>query len=118
MFRDRKKDMIKTGGENVPSVKVEAVLLRHPAVANAATVGLPHAHWTEAVTAFVVLRPGASADEAALIAHCRARIAGFKVPKAVLVVEDFPRTATGKIQKHMLRERLRGTFAGGTERPQ
>jgi len=110
LFRDRKKDMIKTGGENVPSVKVEAVLLRHPAVANAATVGLPHAHWTEAVTAFVVLKPGATADEAGLIAYCREHLAGFEVPKAVRILESLPMTATGKIQKHMLRDRFRALY--------
>jgi len=117
-FTDRKKDMIKTGGENVASIEVERCLMEHPAVAEAAVVGVPHDRWGEAVVAAVIARPDGEPDEAALIAHCRARIAGFKVPKAVLVVEDFPRTATGKIQKHMLRERLRDTFAGGTERPQ
>ena len=112
LFRDRKKDMIKTGGENVPSVKVEAVLLRHPAVANAATVGLPHAHWTEAVTAFVVFKSGATADEAELILHCRDHLAGFEVPKAVRVLESLPMTATGKIQKHILRDRFRTLYDG------
>ena len=115
-FTDRKKDMIKTGGENVASVEVERCLMEHPAVAEAVAVGIAHERWGEAVVAAVIARPGAEPDEAALVAHCRARIAGFKVPKAVLVVEDFPRTATGKIQKHLLRERLRDTFAGGTER--
>jgi len=110
LFRDRKKDLIKTAGENVPSVKVEAVLLRHPAVANAATVGLPHAHWTEAVTAFVVLKPDATAGEAELIGHCREHLAGFEVPKAVRVLESLPMTATGKIQKHVLRDRFRALY--------
>jgi long-chain acyl-CoA synthetase len=71
LFKDRKKDMIKTGGENVASIKVESVLLRHPAVANAVAVGLPHARWIEAVTAFVVLKPGAQVDEAELLHLCK-----------------------------------------------
>ncbi|MGQ0699923.1 MAG: AMP-binding protein [Panacagrimonas sp.] len=111
LFKDRKKDMIKTGGENVPSVKVEAVLLQHPAVANAAAVGLPHARWIEAVTVFVVLKPGASADEAALIAHCKAHLGGFEVPKAVRILEALPMTSTGKVQKQPLRERFHDLYA-------
>ena len=110
LFKDRKKDMIKTGGENVPSIKVEAVLLRHPAVANAAAVGLPHPRWMEAVTAVVVRRPGAEVDEAALLAHCREHLGGFEVPKAVVFVDALPMTSTGKIQKHPLRERLRSLY--------
>jgi long-chain acyl-CoA synthetase len=105
LFKDRKKDMIKTGGENVPSVKVEAVLLQHPAVANAAVVGLPHSRWIEAVTAFVTLKPGSSATEAELIEHCKAHLGGFEVPKAIRVLDALPMTTTGKVQKHPLRER-------------
>ncbi|PZP93664.1 MAG: AMP-dependent synthetase [Variovorax paradoxus] len=105
MFRDRKKDMIKTGGENVPSIKIEAVLLGHPAVTNAAAVGLPHRRWIEAVTAFVVLKPGAQVDEAGLILHCKEHLGGFEVPKAIAIVDALPMTSTGKIQKHPLRER-------------
>ena len=112
MFRDRKKDMIKTGGENVPSIKVEAVLLRHPAVANAAAVGLPHPRWIEAVTAFVVLKPGAQADEASLIQHCKEHLGGFEVPKAIAIVDALPMTSTGKIQKHPLRERYQSLYDG------
>ena len=110
LFKDRKKDMIKTGGENVASVKVEAVLLRHPAVANAAAVGLPHPRWIEAVTAFVVRRPGAEVGEDELIAHCREHLGGFEVPKAVVFVDALPMTSTGKIQKHPLRDRYRSFF--------
>lgn len=102
-FKDRIKDMIKTGGENVPSLKVEEVLLRHPAVANAAVVGLPHAHWVEAVAAFVCLKPDAQADATALQAHCREHLGSFEVPKHIAVVDKLPMTATGKIQKHVLR---------------
>jgi long-chain acyl-CoA synthetase len=115
MFRDRKKDMIKTGGENVPSVKVEAVLLRHPAVANAAAVGLPHPRWIEAVTAFVVLKPGAQADAGTLIAHCKAHLGGFEVPKAIRIVDALPMTSTGKIQKHPLRDSYQNLYQDGKQ---
>jgi fatty-acyl-CoA synthase len=113
---DRKKDMIKTGGENVPSIKVEEVLLRHPAVANAAVVGLPHAHWIEAVAAFVCLKPDAQVDaqvdSAALQAHCREHLAGFEVPKVITVLDKLPMTATGKVQKHVLRTANQSLFDG------
>jgi long-chain acyl-CoA synthetase len=103
LFLDRKKDMIKTGGENVASVKVEAAILAHPDVAGVAVLGLPHPRWGEAVCAFVVRKPGTTCDEAAIIGHCRSRLGGFEVPKAVRFVDALPATATGKIQKHMLR---------------
>ena len=104
LFLDRKKDMIKTGGENVASVKVEAVLLAHPAVAGVGVLGLPHPRWTEAVCAFVVRKPGAEVDEAALEAHCRERLGSFEVPKLIRFVDALPATATGKVQKHVLRK--------------
>ena len=104
LFLDRKKDMIKTGGENVASVKVEAAILAHPAVAGVAVLGLPHARWSEAVCAFVLRKPGAECDEAAIIEHCRSRLGAFEVPKAVRFVESLPATATGKVQKHLLRK--------------
>lgn len=103
-FLDRKKDMIKTGGENVASVEVTEVLLGHAAVLDCAVVGLPHERWTEAITGFVLLAQGAEASEGELIAHCKQRLAGFKVPKRVLVVEELPKTASGKVQKVKLRE--------------
>ena len=106
LFIDRKKDMIKTGGENVASVKVEAVLLGHPGVAGAAVLGLPHPHWIEAVCAFVVKKPGAEVDEESILAHCRERLGGFEVPKLVRFVEALPATATGKVQKHLLRQQF------------
>jgi long-chain acyl-CoA synthetase len=106
VFTDRKKDMIKSGGENVASIVVERALLAHPAVASAAAIGLPHARWFEAVTAVVSLKPNAHASEAELIAHCRERLSGHEVPKGVCFVEQFPLTATGKIQKVQLRERF------------
>ncbi|HOM13413.1 MAG TPA: AMP-binding protein [Rubrivivax sp.] len=102
-FTDRTKDMVKTGGENVASVEVERALLAHPDVAECAVVGLPDERWGEAVTAFVVLGPGARADAAALTAHCKERLAGFKVPKLFRFVGSLPKTATGKITKHTLR---------------
>jgi long-chain acyl-CoA synthetase len=103
LFLDRLKDMIKSGGENVPSIKVEEVLLRHPAVLNAAVVGLPHVRWGEAITAFVTLKPDARASLDDLIAHCKANLGGFEVPKDVVVLESMPMTSTGKLQKVELR---------------
>ena len=111
-FTDRKKDMIKTGGENVASIEVERCLMEHPAVADAAVIGVPHERWGEAVTAVVIAKPGASVTEAELIEHCRRRLGGFKVPKAVQLRGDFPRTGTGKIQKHLMRSELRDFLAG------
>ncbi|HMO48800.1 MAG TPA: AMP-dependent synthetase, partial [Rubrivivax sp.] len=101
-----KKDMIKTGGENVASVKVEAVLLAHPGVAGAGVLGLPHPRWAEAVCAFIVKKPGAELDEASLIAHCRQHLGGFEVPKLVHFVDVLPATSTGKVQKHVLRQQF------------
>ena len=106
MFLDRKKDMIKTGGENVASVKVEAVLLGHPGVAGCGVIGLPHPRWSEAVCAFVVKKPGAELDEQALAAHCRAHLGGFEVPKLIHFVDALPATSTGKVQKHLLRKQF------------
>ncbi|WP_225879171.1 acyl-CoA synthetase [Zeimonas arvi] len=105
---DRKKDMIKTGGENVASREVEEVLYQHPAVAEAAVFGTPHPEWIEAVTAAIVLRGGQSADEDALKTHCRERLAGFKVPKRIVFVDALPKNASGKILKRELRERIAG----------
>lgn len=109
-FKDRYKDVIKSGGENVASIEVERCLLQHPAVADVAVVGAAHERWGEAVLASVVLAPGHSADEAALLAHCRLHLGGFKVPKAIVIATEFPRTGTGKIQKHLIRSELRDFF--------
>ena len=103
LFLDRKKDMIKTGGENVASVRVESVVLAHPGVAAAAVLGLPNQRWSEAVCAFVVRKPDVELDEASLLAHCRERLGGFEVPKLIRFVDALPMTATGKVQKHVLR---------------
>jgi len=111
-FVDRKKDMIKTGGENVASVEVAMEILALDGVADCAIVGLPHARWTEAITAFVQAEAGASLDEDAVRRHCAERLAPFKVPKRVLFTDDFPRTASGKIQKVKLREMYAALYDG------
>jgi O-succinylbenzoic acid--CoA ligase len=95
----RIKDTIVTGGENVAAAEVEEVLVAHPAVADAAVVGRPDPEWGEAVTAFVVV-DGAGDDE--LVAWCRERLAGYKVPRAIVRVEELPRTASGKLLKGRL----------------
>jgi len=102
-IRDRLKDVIISGGENISSIEVEGVLLRHPSVLEVAVVGLPHERWGEAPHAFVVLRPGATLTEAELHGFARERLAGFKVPKGATFVAELPKTATGKIQKYVLR---------------
>jgi fatty-acyl-CoA synthase len=100
---DRKKDMIKSGGENVASKEVEECLFQHPAVAEVAVFGVPDPHWIEAVAACVVLRDGsvASADE--IVAFARARLAGYKTPKQVVIVDSLPKNPSGKILKRDLR---------------
>jgi len=102
-IRDRLKDVIISGGENISSVEVEGVLLRHPAVQEVAVVGLPDARWGEAAHAFVVAKSGASAAEDELREFARARLAHFKVPKRFNFLAELPKTATGKIQKYVLR---------------
>jgi acyl-CoA synthetase (AMP-forming)/AMP-acid ligase II len=101
-FTDRVKDIVKSGGENVSSVEVERVLLSHSGVAECAVIGRPHPHWGEAVTALVIpAGDDVTADD--LIAHCKAHLAGFKVPKYVEFTTTLPKTATGKVQKQALR---------------
>lgn len=104
---DRKKDVIKTGGEAVYSVEVENVLYAHPAVLECAVFGLPDAHWGERVTAAVVLREGHAATGAELIAFCKERIAHYKAPKEVRFLDALPRTGSGKITKKALRDSMR-----------
>jgi acyl-CoA synthetase (AMP-forming)/AMP-acid ligase II len=101
---DRKKDMIVSGGENVYPAELERVLLDHPAVAEAAVIGVPHPRWVETPVAFVVTNGQTAVDEAELTAHCREFLAGFKKPSAVVVVDELPRNAAGKILKRRLRE--------------
>ncbi len=106
-FEDRFKDVIKSGGENVASLEVETALYAtEPRILEAAAVGLPHDRWGEAITAFVILRPGETIDEAETLVNVRERLSPFKCPKALIVVEEFPKTATGKVQKVELRKRF------------
>ncbi|WP_100497566.1 AMP-binding protein [Geodermatophilus chilensis] len=101
---DRKKDVIITGGENVSSIEVEDVVFSHPAVAEVAVIGVPDEKWGEMVTAVVVVAEGQQVTEEEIVAHCRGRIAGYKIPKRVEFRDELARTATGKIQKFKLRE--------------
>jgi fatty-acyl-CoA synthase len=110
---DRKKDMIKTGGENVASREVEEALYRHPAVSEVAVVGLPHPRWIEAVVAIVVPKPGSAPTEAELLAHCAAHLAPFKAPKRVVFAEALPKNPSGKLLKRELRQQHAGLFEGG-----
>jgi len=109
-IRDRSKDIIISGGENISSIEVEDVLHRHPAVMAAAVVALPDAKWGEVPCAFVELKPQADAQEAGIIEFCRTQLARFKVPKRVIFGE-LPKTSTGKIQKFQLRERVKSASA-------
>ena len=109
-IKDRSKDVIISGGENISSLEVEDVLYRHPAVMAAAVVAQPDEKWGETPCAFVEVKPGADITEAALIEHCRLHLARFKAPKKVVFCE-LPKTSTGKIQKFVLRERARSTSA-------
>ena len=105
-IRDRLKDVIISGGENISSVEVEGVLYRHDAVAAAAVVAMPHEKWGEVPCAFVELKPGTQATADDIVSFCREHLAGFKTPKNVIFGE-LPKTATGKIQKFLLREQVR-----------
>lgn len=113
VFVDRKKDMIKTGGENVPSVKVEQVVLSHPAVSEVAAVGLPHERWSEAITAFVVPRQGVEVTEREIIDFCKEELGRFEVPKKVVFLDAMPKTSSGKIRKNLLKEEHQGLYLGG-----
>jgi len=101
---DRKKDMIVSGGENVYPAEVERVLLDHPGVAEAAVIGAPHPRWVETPVAFVVLRERGDLGQDELIAHCREYLAGYKKPSAIIVVDELPRNAGGKVLKRRLRD--------------
>lgn len=105
-IKDRKKDIIISGGENISSVEIETALYRHPAVALAAAVAQPDDKWGEVPCVFVQLKPDAQVTEADIIEHCRSTLARFKLPKRV-VIGEVPVTATGKIQKYVLREQAR-----------
>lgn len=104
---DRKKDMIKTGGENVYTPEVEAVLYEHFAVLEATVIGIPDEKWGELVTAFVALRPGCTATAEELTGWCRGRLAGYKRPRRFVFVDQLPKSGAGKVQKRLLRETLK-----------
>jgi acyl-CoA synthetase (AMP-forming)/AMP-acid ligase II len=104
VISDRKKDVIITGGENVSSIEVEDCLYQHPAIGEAAVIGVPDDKWGETIKAIVVFRPGETVSAQEIIEFCRSRMAHFKCPTSVEVRESLPRTATGKLQKFKLRE--------------
>ncbi len=106
--------MLKVGGENVDPMKAEGLLLAHPDIHQVAVVGMPDTKLTEVGAAYVQLIPGAEMDEAAVIAHCRGKLASFKIPHHVVFVDDFPMTASGKIRKVELREDAKKRAAQNT----
>ncbi len=106
MMVDRLKDVIKSGGENVSSIRVEAVLRRHEHVAQAAVIAVGHPRWGEAVTAVVEAVPGADPDPQEIIEFCKQHLAGYEVPKAVVIVETLPTSVGGKLQKHVIRDSI------------
>ncbi len=107
---DRKKDMIKTGGENVASREVEEAIYRLPGVSEVAVVGLPHPRWVEAVVAVVVVKPGVELSEEAVLAHCGAQLAPFKAPKRVVFADALPKNPSGKLLKRELRQAHHSLF--------
>jgi fatty-acyl-CoA synthase len=108
---DRKKDMIKSGGENVASREVEEMIYRLPAVSEVAVIGVPHPKWVEAVCAVVVIRAGQQLRETDVIDHCSKHMAGFKVPKGIVFVDALPKNPSGKLLKRELRQRFASQFA-------
>ncbi len=104
-LRDRFKDVIISGGENISTIEVEQAIMSHPTVLEAAVVAVPHDTWGERPKAFVVLKPGAEGSASDLVAHVRSRLAGFKAPDTIDFVAALPKTSTGKIQKYVLREK-------------
>jgi fatty-acyl-CoA synthase len=104
---DRKKDMIKTGGENVPTREVEEAIYLDKRVQEVAVIGLPDPKWVEAVTAVIVLKAGQKMTEEEVVAHCRKELATFKCPKRVIFMDALPKTPTGKILKRELRQSLK-----------
>jgi fatty-acyl-CoA synthase len=109
-IKDRSKDIIISGGENISSLEVEDALYRHAAVLACAVVARPDPKWGEAPLAFVELKPGAQVEASELIAHCKQLLAGYKVPRDIRF-EAIPKTSTGKIQKFQLREKARAAAA-------
>jgi fatty-acyl-CoA synthase len=111
-IKDRSKDIIISGGENISSIEVEDALYRHPAVLACAVVARPDPKWGETPLAYVELKEGAAVQAAELVAHCKSLLAAYKVPREIRF-EVVPKTSTGKIQKFLLRERARS--AGTTD---
>ena len=107
---DRKKDMIKTGGENVASREVEETIYRMPQVSEVAVIGVAHPHWVEAVVAVVVLKAGHAATQEDVLAHCAGQLASFKTPKKVVFVEALPKNPSGKLLKRELRDAYGAVF--------
>jgi len=108
---DRKKDMIKTGGENVASREVEEALYRLPAVSEVAVIGVPHPHWIEAVVAVIVVKSGHSLGEADVLRHASTTLASFKTPKRVVFAEALPKNPSGKLLKRQLRDAHASLFS-------
>jgi fatty-acyl-CoA synthase len=104
-LRDRSKDIVISGGENISTIEVERAIASHPAVLECAVVAVPHERWGERPKAFVVLKDGHQATEAELIDHVRGQLAHFKAPDTVDIIGGLPKTSTGKIQKYVLREK-------------
>jgi fatty-acyl-CoA synthase len=103
-LRDRSKDVIISGGENITSVEIEQAIVSHPAVLEVAVIGVPDEKWGERPAAYVTLKPGADASTSAISEHARARLASFKVPREIQIVKELPKTSTGKIRKYALRD--------------
>lgn len=112
---DRKKDMIKSGGENVYSPEVESMLMSHPAVLEAAVIGVPHPKWGETIRAVIALRPGMNLTEGELVSWSRERLTHFKCPTSAVFLDTLPKGGTGKVQKTVLREKY-GEFAEGARK--
>jgi acyl-CoA synthetase (AMP-forming)/AMP-acid ligase II len=107
-IQDRKKDMIISGGENIYPAEIEKVLVGHPALADAAVIGLPSGKWGESPAAIVVAKPGETPSAPDVIAYCKGKLAGYKIPRVVEFVDEIPRNPTGKILKRILRDQFPG----------
>jgi fatty-acyl-CoA synthase len=115
--KDRAKDIIISGGENISTLEIERAIYAHPAVLEVAVVSSPHQRWGEVPKAFVVIKPNEKLTVEALVAHCRERLAGFKCPRRIEFLETLPKTSTGKIQKYVLRKQEWETQKGNADGP-
>jgi fatty-acyl-CoA synthase len=113
----RLKDLVIRGGENISPREVEEYLYRHPAVRDVQVTGVPDAKFGEELCAWIILRPDSRASDEDIRAFCRGKIAHFKIPRYIKFVDFFPTTATGKVQKYLLRERLTRELAANTDQP-